>query len=888
MVLDGGPEAGPGSLVGRDAQLAVLSRWFDRAAAGHAARVLVGGDAGVGKTALVDAFVAGLPDAVVVRVEADGDRRPGAFQELVAAELGADRARDPTSLLERLGARQEDGPVVVVLHDLHDVDEESAIGLARAVRRLHADRVLVVATARGDGLGRVWTSLFADGPDAATLRLGGLDPDGVRELVFRLRPGRWSRAVTSRLHAETEGNPLHLTTLLRELPDDVLRGDSPLPAPRALADEIASRTARLSDDAHRVLACLVVLARPAGRSLLARLTELADVDVDAAARELTAAGLVDVLALGARSTMRVRHPLVRASVYDRLDPLWRREIHLDLAAAVGGTAELAHRVAAAEGRPDPGLADDLEAAARSEPTDVRAAATRLLDAADLSPTAELAERRLLAACVLLVDAYDTDRLLARAPAVRAARPCPERDVALGFLLSRDADPAAHAHLESALEAADGDPEVRALAGVRLALEHIFRGRGVAAAAAAARVPELTRRPVRGEQALVLQALGRALSEGPDAGLDVLAGHVDHALGADPAITEGTLHLAAGRIAAARSRLEEGIARSRRGAPSSSTHRAHCHLVEVLYRTGRWDLSEAQADIALTWFVDGDRGWAESTAHAVAALVPAARGQCDRAAEHCAAARASLERTFNPQGAHALALAEATLCRALGDADGMARALRRVPATAAAGGMSSAPFAPWRPLHAEALVGSGDLAGARAALRSWPRTGAPLWFRLARHQVQARLALATGDTAAAEITLRAAVATAERHPDEVADECPVELAEIRVLLGGLPHVPDGPEQLRAAAAVFTEIAATPWLDRIRAASTPAEADHGDAGAPPLTPRERQVADLVARGLTSREAAEVLWVTPKAVDFHLGNVFAKLGISSRRQLRGRTFA
>jgi DNA-binding CsgD family transcriptional regulator len=888
MVLDGGPAAPPGSLVGRDEQLAALSRWYDRAAAGSAARVLVTGYAGVGKTALVDAFVAGLPDAVVVRVEADGDRRPGAFQELVGAELGADRVADPAVLLDRLGARQEEGPVVLVLHDLHDVDDESAIGLARTVRRLHADRVLVLATARDDGLGRVWASLFADGPDAATVRLGGLDPDGVRALVFRLRPGRWSRAVTARLHTETEGNPLHLTTLLRELPDDVLRGDAPLPAPRELAAEIAGRTARLSDGARRLLACLAVLARPAGRSLLVRLDELADVDLDAAARELTAAGLVDVLALGARSTMRVRHPLVRAAVYDAMVPGWRRQLHLDVAAAVGGTAELTHRVAAAAGRPDPGLADDLDAAARSEPTDIRAAAARLLDAADLSPTAELAERRLLAACVLLVDAYDTDRLLARAPAVRAARPCPERDVALGFLLSRDADPAAPAHLESALEAADGDPEVRALAGVRLALEHIFRGRGVPAVAAAARVPELTRRPVRAEQALIVRALGRALSEGPDAGLDELAGHVDHALGADPAVTAGALHLAAGRIAAARSRLEEGIARSRRGAASTSIHRAHCHLAEVLYRTGRWDLADAQADVALGWFVDGDRGWAESMAHAVAALVPAARGQRDRAAEHCAAARASLERTFTPQGAHALAVAEATLCRALGDAAGMARALRRLPAAAAAGGMSSGPFAPWRPLHAEALVATGDLAGARAALRSWPRAGAPLWFRLARHQVQARLALATGDTAAAEITLRAAVATADRHPDEVADECPVELAEVRVLLGGLPNVPDGPEQLRAAAAVFAEIAATPWLDRIRAASTPVVTDHGDTETPPLTPRERQVADLVARGLTSREAAEVLWVTPKAVDFHLGNVFAKLGISSRRQLRGRTFA
>ncbi len=367
---------------------------------------------------------------------------------------------------------------------------------------------------------------------------------------------------------------------------------------------------------------------------------------------------------------------------------------------------------------------------------------------------------------------------------------------------------------------------------------------------------------------------------------MLSGRLVGALGADPAITAGTLHLAAGRIAAAGAHLEEGLARARRGAVSTSTHRAHCHRVEVLYRTGRWDLAEAEADIALDWFADGDRPWAESLAHAVAALVPAARGRQARAAAHLDAARAALARATNPQGAHAVALAEATLRRALGDPAGMERALRGLPERARTG-MSSGPFAPWRALHAESLVASGDLAGARGALRSWSRTGAPLWFRLARHQLQARIALASGDPAAAETALRAGVALAGRHGDEIADECPVELAELRVLLGSLPHVTDGPEQLAAARGVFAALAATPWLDRIQAATAGPSAD-GDGEQRALTPRERQVAGLVAQGLTSREAAEVLWVTPKAVDYHLGNVYAKLGLTSRRQLRGRSFS
>nr|WP_281376486.1 helix-turn-helix transcriptional regulator [Actinomycetospora corticicola] len=200
-------------------------------------------------------------------------------------------------------------------------------------------------------------------------------------------------------------------------------------------------------------------------------------------------------------------------------------------------------------------------------------------------------------------------------------------------------------------------------------------------------------------------------------------------------------------------------------------------------------------------------------------------------------------------------------------------------------MSSAPFAPWRPLHAEALVATGDLVGARRAVRSWPRAGAPLWFRLARHQVQARIALGGGDPVGAAAALRSGIALADAHGAEADDVCPVELAELRALLAGLPDVHDADEQNAVARLVFERLAATPWLDSLRAGDPAPSHDDGARG---LTPRERQVAGLVARGMTSREAAEVLWVTPKAVDYHLGNVYAKLGLTSRRQLRGRSFS
>ncbi|GAA4792206.1 DUF2791 family P-loop domain-containing protein [Actinomycetospora chlora] len=876
-------------LVGRDDETAWLARGWARARDGRATRLLVTGPAGIGKSALVDAFADGRDGAVAARVEADADPAAGAFLDQLARALGAGPAPSPdaapTPLLEALGTLQDRGPVVLVLHDLQDVDEASAVVLARLVRRLHHDRVLVVATVRDTPSAR-WARLFADGPDAGTRELGGLDEAGVRALVHARRPGRWSAAVVARLHRGTAGHPLHLATLLQELPEDVLRGTSPLPAPRRLVEEVRAVVAGLDGPARAVLAVLAVLDQASDAALVGRLAGVGVAERDRAVDVLVAEGLVESRAAGPRPLLRVHHPLVRGAVHDGLSPDERRRRHLDAAAALGGRAALEHRVAAGHGEPDETLAADLETSAAAEPTDHRDAATRLLAAADVSPTGPAAERRLLAGALRLVEAYDTDRLAALAPRIREAGPGPERAVVLGFLLSVENHPDAALHLQQALDDPGAPPEVRALAGVRLGLEHVFRGRGAAAARAAAAVDDLTTSPTRAEQGIMLQALGRALEHGPAAGLALLDDVVAPALSAEPVVAAGMLHLAAGDPAAARDSLTEGIARVRRGAACLAIHRAHVHLAEACFHTGRWDRAEAEAEIALVWFADGDRTWAEATAHAVAALVPAARGDADRAGRHLADARAVLGVTFSPQGAGAVALAETVLARSLGDPARALRAVGRLAEAGGRGGMLSGPWATWRLLHVEALLDTGDERGARRRLRDAPRTGAPLGFALGRHRLQGRLAEAAGDPAGAASSYRAGLDLAARHLDDVADACPLALADLHAALGTLlGDTGDGRAHRDAARGTFVELGARPRLDRLELAGA---RDGGPPDPSPLTPRERQVAELAARGLTSREVAASLWVTPKAVDFHLGNVYAKLGISSRRQLRGRTFA
>jgi DNA-binding CsgD family transcriptional regulator len=83
------------------------------------------------------------------------------------------------------------------------------------------------------------------------------------------------------------------------------------------------------------------------------------------------------------------------------------------------------------------------------------------------------------------------------------------------------------------------------------------------------------------------------------------------------------------------------------------------------------------------------------------------------------------------------------------------------------------------------------------------------------------------------------------------------------------------------------AALPAAGRPGLVGAAGEGPEWPADHPALTPREREVVRLVAQGMTSREVAAALYVTPKAISYHLGNVFAKLGVTSRRQLWGRKF-
>ena len=183
-------------------------------------------------------------------------------------------------------------------------------------------------------------------------------------------------------------------------------------------------------------------------------------------------------------------------------------------------------------------------------------------------------------------------------------------------------------------------------------------------------------------------------------------------------------------------------------------------------------------------------------------------------------------------------------------------------------------------------------------------------RAPRRRLLGRLAERSGDPDAARKAYRAALDLAEADPEGAAS-CPVEIAALHASVaveateagGSAPDetgpvtgtwAPGVPAARSSSAAEWSGLTSRPGAPApvaapVMADTLPVSTDSPERPADhaALTPREREVVRLVAQGMTSREVAAALYVTPKAISYHLGNVFAKLGVTSRRQLWGRTF-
>ena len=385
-------------LVGRAAQLRQLRTAFERSAGGTASTVLVGGEAGIGKTRLIGEFLdwargeggfvlegacvslgseEGLPLAPIGdALRAVGrELAPADVAEVVGSagpaigrlvpELGG--ATDPMELsgrpdwaqarmleailgvLHRLALRH---PVVLVVEDLHWADESTRDVLAFISRSARSERLMVLATYRTDELHRrhplrPWLAEMERTQRVERVALDRLDRVELAELLESISGGRPDDALVDAIASRSEGNPFYAEELLAAgatRPNDPLPGD--------LRDVLLARVGGLTEATQSLLGVAAVAGSSVEHDLVRDAAASTDFEVEDAMREAIAAGIV-VASDEAEATYAFRHALLQEAVYDDLLPTERRRFHLAFAGALrarpagDGTAGASHLAALA-------------------------------------------------------------------------------------------------------------------------------------------------------------------------------------------------------------------------------------------------------------------------------------------------------------------------------------------------------------------------------------------------------------------------------------------------------------------------------------------------------------------------------------------------------------
>jgi DNA-binding CsgD family transcriptional regulator len=389
-------------LWGRRGECEQLDQLLADARSGMSGTRVVRGEAGAGKTALLDYVVARASGCRVVRasgIESEMElafaglhqlcapflhrleNLPAPQRDALATAFGLRAGAQPDRLLVGLAVLSllsdvaEGQPLVCLLDDAQWLDQASAQVLGFVARRLAAEAVVIIFAAREPGEDRHLAGLpqLAVGP----LR----DPDA-RDLLASVVPGRLDESVRDRILAESRGNPLALLELPRAWTVAAFAGGFGLPdgvsVSARIEDSFRRRLTPLSDHTRRLL--LIAAAEPVGDPVrIWGAAERLGVPVEAAG-SATSAGLLDD-----GTHLRFRHPLVRSVVYREATPDDRRMVHGALAEATDAATDPDRRawhLAAAEPGPNEEVALELERSAeRAQARGGLAAAAAFLERA---------------------------------------------------------------------------------------------------------------------------------------------------------------------------------------------------------------------------------------------------------------------------------------------------------------------------------------------------------------------------------------------------------------------------------------------------------------------------------------------------------------------------
>jgi DNA-binding CsgD family transcriptional regulator len=310
------------------------------------------------------------------------------------------------------------------------------------------------------------------------------------------------------------------------------------------------------------------------------------------------------------------------------------------------------------------------------------------------------------------------------------------------------------------------------------------------------------------------------------------------------------------------------------------------LAEAEYRRGHWDVAAALADHALALVEDTEQYWIAAFLHSVATLVPAGRGEWVSAEHHLLSARRAASQ-FGDELSRAYAESAAVYvagCR--GDADGVVTSAEWLLVQARPYHQEPGVHT-WPTAYVGALLTLGRFAEADAAINRW-EVQAQARGRRSRLAALARLrgelAARRRDTHAAREAFAVARETGEGVSDAL--ERSLLLSSRGAFLRRRGERRAAAADLLAAEHLLLEVGAQPFLSgvqaELKACGLPAAPFAGGAPVPLLTPQELAVARLVVAGHNNQEIAARLFLSPKTVAYHLGHVYAKLGVSSRSRL------
>jgi DNA-binding CsgD family transcriptional regulator len=905
-------------LYGRDAERARIGALLDGARESRSGVLVIRGEAGAGKSTLLEdarerasgmqvlsgggiESEAQLPFAALQQlvrpilgyVQALPKPQAGALRGALGLEAGGGNDRFLVSLavLSLLAEAAERRPLLCLVDDAQWLDDASADALVFVARRLEADAIVMLFTAREREVRRFEASGLPE------LELGGLDSAAAAALLDRHADVPLSPEARERLVEGTGGNPLALLELPLALSEAQLGGGepllTPLPVSARLERAFLARVRGLPEETQTLL--LVAAADDTG--------ELATV-LGAAAQLGVGAQALDAaeqagLARPRGAALELHHPLVRSAVYQSATLSKRQAAHRALAnvlEAEGDADRRAWHRAAGSIEPDPMVVEELEQAAeRARRRSGFAAASRAFErAAALTVDEHQRARQLTDAAenAWFGGRLERARMLLERARPLASEPIQRADIDRyrGLIEMTGGVPADACQLlfRAAEEVAplDGD---RALQLLNLAsIAALYAGDGDAAIAIAelARTLEVEETPLSRMLVQLLIGLGAHF----ELDFDHAAASLRSALEFEEQLREAALAehpvavLFAGRAAFFLGDDDRAYRLHQEAAARERANGALGLLTQILPRLAHAGLRVGHPASASANAAEGLRLAREMGQHDLIAYGLAAQAliaSYSGAEDECRSLAAEARDLASAQGfAFVTELAEwalALLELGLGRAE---EALQR------ARGISTTAVAFWVGLdRIEAAVRAGEPETARdwlATFEPWAESGGAAWARAVALHARALL---SREEQEAERLFQTALAVHAEAPRPF-ERARTELAYGEFLRRGRRRI-DARAHLQSALDAFETLGANAWAERARmelraSGQTARKRDPSTRGQ--LTTQELQIAHFVAQGLSNREVAAQLFLSPRTIAFHLRNIFRKLGISSRTQIAG----